>query len=147
MTEDLLFVYGTLRRDTSSEMHHLLARYAAFVSEGTYQGQLYRVDDYPGVVPSDDPAERVKGEVYALTEPETVLAKLDRYEECGPGFAEPGEYIRRREEILLSDNTTLHAWVYIYDRPTDNLERIPFGDFLAHEVDQVKSIEPGKTCP
>jgi gamma-glutamylcyclotransferase (GGCT)/AIG2-like uncharacterized protein YtfP len=143
MAEDLLFVYGTLRRDTRSEMFRLLEKYADFVSEGSYQGRLYRVVDYPGAVPSDDASERVKGEVYALTEPEVVLKKLDRYEECGPGFVEPREYFRCREEIMLSDNTTLHAWVYIYNRPVDHLERIPSGDFLAHEAEQVESIETG----
>ena len=134
MTEDLLFVYGTLRRDAGSKMHHPLAEYADFVAEATYQGRLYRVDYYPGAVPSHNRMDRVRGEVYALREPEIVLPKLDHYEECGPGFPEPTEYIRRREEIMLADQTRCRAWVYIYNRPTDRLERIASGDFLADEA-------------
>jgi len=50
MTPDTIFVYGTLRRDANSEMHQLLTKYAEFVSDATYQGKLYKVDDYPGAV-------------------------------------------------------------------------------------------------
>jgi gamma-glutamylcyclotransferase (GGCT)/AIG2-like uncharacterized protein YtfP len=142
MTEDFLFVYGTLRRKTSSKMHQILVKYTDFVAEGTYQGRLYNVGHYPGVIPSDHPVDRVKGEVYILKEPETVLTKLDQYEECGPGFAQPTEYIRRREEITLSDNSTLYAWVYIYNRSINNLEWIPSGDYLARAADQVKFKPP-----
>ncbi len=134
MTEELLFVYGTLRRDTESEMYRLLARYADFVAEGTYQGRLYKVDYYPGVVPSDNPAERVKGEVYRLHNSAIALPKLDQYEECGSGFSEPTEYVRRHQEIELSDGTKSRAWVYLYNYPIDKLEWISSGDFMAYEA-------------
>ena len=127
----LLFVYGTLRRHAGSEMYRLLARYADLVAEGTYRGRLYKVGDYPGAVPSEDPSERVKGEVWFLREPDSVLPELDRYEGCGPGFPEPTEYVGRRQEIVLADGTTCIACVYIYNRPTDDLVRISSGDFLA----------------
>ena len=51
-TKAYLFVYGTLRRDTNSEMFQLLARQADFVGGANYQGKLYKIDDYPGVVAS-----------------------------------------------------------------------------------------------
>lgn len=133
MNTDLLFVYGTLRRDTDSEMYRLLAKYAEFVSDGTYQGRLYKIDYYPGVVPSDNPDERVMGEIFALREPETVLTKLDQYEECGSGFPDPTEYVRRSETILLKDGTECRAWVYIYNHPINGLEHIASGDFIAHK--------------
>ena len=132
----LLFVYGTLRRHTGSEMYRLLARYADFVAEGTCQGRLYKIGDYPGAVPSDDPSERVKGEVWFLREPDSVLRELDQYEGCGPGFVEPTEYVRRRQEIVLADGTRCFACVYLYNRPTDHLVRISSGDFLADEAAQ-----------
>lgn len=146
MSDSLLFVYGTLRRDTSSEMYHLLARYADFIAEGTYQGRLYKIDYYPGVVPSDDPHDRVKGEVYSLRDPATVLPQLDRYEECGPGFTEPTEYVRRCEDIALSNGKVCRAWVYIYNRQTDGLVWIPSGDFVAFEAEDKPGVrgEPGR---
>ena len=136
MSVQLLFVYGTLRRNARSGIHPLLAVYADFVSEGTYQGCLYEIDDYPGVVPSIDPSERVAGEVYSLRKPDIILPKLDMYEECGPGFPEPAEYVRRKQEIILSDNTKRSAWVYLYNRPTEHLARISSGDFLTAQAGQ-----------
>ena len=128
MADDLLFVYGTLRRDTGSEMCRLLARHADFVGEGTYRGRLYKVDYYPGVVPSDDPADRVRGEVYSLRDFRIALPQLDHYEGCGPGFREPTEYVRRQEEIVLAEGAACTAWVYVYNRPVGGLVWIRSGD-------------------
>lgn len=83
MNEQFLFVYGTLRRDTNGQMYHLLARNADFVGEATFQGKLYKVDYYPGIVPSEDADDLVLGEVYRLRNPNYVLSHLDQYEECG----------------------------------------------------------------
>ncbi len=130
MIQDCLFVYGTLRKETAGAAGHLLARYAIFLGEATYQGRLYRINDYPGVVTSDDAAHQVKGEVYSLLAPAVVLPALDQYEECGPGFAEPAEYVRVRQEVvLLGSNQKLFAWIYLYNRTTEGLPLIISGDF------------------
>jgi len=131
MAEELLFVYGTLRQGGGSPLLQKLSEHAAFVSKGRFRGRLYLVSDYPGVVASDDFREWVMGEVYALRHPETVLAELDRYEECGPGFAEPTEYVRCRQDIQLENGATCSAWVYLYNLPTANLRLLPSGDFLS----------------
>jgi gamma-glutamylcyclotransferase (GGCT)/AIG2-like uncharacterized protein YtfP len=125
-----LFVYGTLRRGTDSKMHHFLARHADFIGNATYQGKLYKIGEYPGAVPAGDPSDLVQGEVYRLRDPDSVLARLDRYEGCGPGFAEPAEYIRKIRPVRLSSGEAIQAWVYLYNRTTDNLERVPAGDFF-----------------
>lgn len=133
MNEQLLFVYGTLRRDTASAMYHVLARYAEFVGDATYQGRLYTIDYYPGTVPSDDPADQVQGEVYRLMYPELVLEQLDQYEEFGTGFPEPFEYERKIQSVCLRSGERVSAWVYVYNRPTDDLPLIPSGDFLRQQ--------------
>ncbi len=130
MSEQFLFVYGTLRRDTNGQMYHLLARYADFVGEATFQGKLYKVDYYPGIVPSEDPDDLVMGEVYLLNNPDYVLSRLDQYEECGRMFPEPTEYVRRAERVRLHDGRTITAWVYVYNRPINKLDLIESGDFL-----------------
>lgn len=130
MNSEYLFVYGTLRRDTQSEMYHLLARFANFLGDATFQGELYLVDYYPGVVPSTRSEATVRGEVYRLFDPAKVLQKLDEYEECGPEFLQPAEYVRRKEHVLLKDGRDIVAWIYIYNRSTDGLRRIESGDFL-----------------
>ena len=124
------FVYGTQRRDRDIVMFHLLARYADFVSYGTYQGNLYKIDHYPGVVPSGNPSDIVQGDVYRLRVPDLVLPHLDVYEECGPGFPAPTEYIRKIQHVQLRSGETIQAFVYICNQPTDNFELVPSGDFL-----------------
>lgn len=130
MKDVFMFVYGTLRRDTNSEMYHLLARYADFVGDASYQGKLYKIDYYPGVVSSEDPSDVVQGEVYRLHDPDLVLSRLDQYEECGPGFPEPTEYIREIQHVQLQSGETIPAWIYLYNRPTNYLELVTSGDFL-----------------
>ncbi len=122
--DEYIFVYGTLRHDTNSEMHHLLAKYAEFVSDATYRGKLYQIDYFPGAVPSDDPNDAVQGEVYLLHQADVVLPLLDQYEECGPAFPEPNEYSRQKQSVLLKNGCLVTAWVYVYNHPTEGLELI-----------------------
>ena len=129
MNREYLFVYGTLRRCSMGDMYRLLAGHADFIDDASYQGRLYRVDDYPGAVASDDANDRVIGEVYALREPAKILPILDDYEGCGPRSA---EYKRMRQSVLLDSGDELTAWVYIYQHPTHELVHIVSGDFL-HE--------------
>ena len=129
-TNNYIFVYGTLRKETGSDMYRFLTEHADFVAKAVWQGILYEVDYYPGAVRSNNATDLVKGEVYALHEPETVLTQLDKYEECGSGFPEPAEYIRRQMEVILTDGSKCLAWVYIYNWSTENLKRIESGDFL-----------------
>ena len=130
MNHEYIFVYGTLKRQTNSEMHHVLAKYAQFVGEAVYRGKLYKIDYYPGVVPSDDPNDAVQGEVYLLYQTKVALALLDQYEGVGTGFPEPNEYIRDQQTVLLNDRRTVSAWVYIYNHPTEGLELIEPVNFL-----------------
>jgi gamma-glutamylcyclotransferase (GGCT)/AIG2-like uncharacterized protein YtfP len=130
MNPDTIFVYGTLRRDANSEMHQLLAKYAEFVDDATYQGKLYKVDYYPGAVPSDDPNDMVQGEVYLLHQADVTLPLLDQYEEFGPEFPEPNEYIRLKQTVALKNGLTVMAWVYVYNRPTESLGLIESANFI-----------------
>lgn len=115
-------------------MAAVLERFGEFVGEATCRGRLYRIGRYPGVVPSDDPTDLVHGEVYRLINPFLTLSRLDRYEECGPGFRKPTEYVRLRQLVRVSRGETLSAWVYVFNRPTKFLKRIPNGDFIEKEA-------------
>lgn len=127
---DLLFVYGTLRKGTSTDMYRMLAREAHFVSDAQFQGQLFRVDYYPGVIHSDNPRDIVYGELYQMINPDDLLAKLDAYEECGNAFPHPQEYIRSIVSVTTPDGVSKSAWSYIYNLSVVGLERIISGDFL-----------------
>ena len=58
MISDRLFVYGTLMRGFDHPMAQLLSRSADFLGTATCRGRLYLIKHYPGLVLSDDPADR-----------------------------------------------------------------------------------------
>jgi len=134
MNPNYIFVYGTLRRDANSEMHQLLAKYAEFVDDATYQGKLYKIDYYPGAVPSDNPSDAVQGEVYRLHQADVALLLLDQYEEFGPEFPEPNEFIRKKQSVLLKNGCTVAAWVYVYNHPISSLELIKPANFIQYSL-------------
>ena len=126
-----LFVYGTLMSGYDHPMARWLAERADSQGEAVCQARLYRVKHYPGLVLSADPADRVFGELFRLREVESVLAKLDEYEGCGPGAAEPTQYIRTVQAVVLPDQSTVEAWIYLFNHPLAGLSRIVSGRFLA----------------
>jgi gamma-glutamylcyclotransferase (GGCT)/AIG2-like uncharacterized protein YtfP len=127
---DRLFVYGTLMRGFDHPMAKLLSKSADFLGEAKCKGRLYRVNHYPGLVLSDDPAEIVFGAVYRLRAGEELLREFDMYEACGEGFAEPTEYVRKMLAVALDDGTASEAWTYVYNWPVAQLTRIASGRFL-----------------
>ena len=131
---DFLFVYGTLRRGCAHPMHTVLATDSRYVGIAHYQGLLYRVSHYPGVVPSANPAQQVVGEVYQLLKPAQTLAVLDAYEECSADFPAPQEYRRELQLVVLENGSSVDAWVYIYNRDSSGLKRITSGDFLLQDI-------------
>jgi gamma-glutamylcyclotransferase (GGCT)/AIG2-like uncharacterized protein YtfP len=127
---NLLFVYGTLRKDVRNSMFHLLAREARFIGRARVQGFLLDLGEYPGFVPSAAPGEWVHGEVYALDFPDQTIARLDEYEGCGPSDPPPHEFERVVTEIVLGAGQAETAWVYVYRGVTGDKRRIPSGDYF-----------------
>ena len=125
----MLFVYGTLRQGSGHPMARLMQQHARLIGAGSFRGKLFLVDHYPGVVPSDDPNDRVLGEVYELTRARWLLALLDEYEGYRPQSPEC-DFVRRVAPVTLADGATLAAWIYVYTRPTLRLRRIYSGDFI-----------------
>ena len=126
----VVFVYGTLMRGYAHPMARLLSANADFLGEVSCRGRLYRVKHYPGLVPSDDAADVVFGELYRLRAVEDLLREFDMYEACGEGFAEPTQYVRRTLPVTLADGSVSEAWTYIYNWPVTDLVRIESGRFL-----------------
>ena len=125
-----LFVYGTLRRGFPNPYQRLLDEHGTYLGRARFQGRLFEVEDYPGALPSADPADHVIGDLYRIDHADEVMAALDLYEECTPAFPQPWEYIRREIQVSLADGQDLPAWTYLYNRRSDNLETIPSGDYL-----------------
>ena len=117
-----LFVYGTLRKQISHPLSHLLVRHGEFLGLAIFQGRLYDLGRYPGVVPSADKTDLVTGEVYRLDEPEKVLRLLDEYE--GPRFK------RTQVNIFFEPDGHLSSWIYLYTRSLAGRRIISGGDYV-----------------
>jgi gamma-glutamylcyclotransferase (GGCT)/AIG2-like uncharacterized protein YtfP len=112
-----LFVYGTLRSGSAAAAARALRTHAVRVGTGSIGARLLDLGAYPGAVPSDDPADRVAGEVWAIAMgAETELLRLlDEYEGCSP---DPIPLFRRAlTPVRCDDGRTRRAWVYYYARP------------------------------
>lgn len=130
-----LFVYGTLRRSIGHAMHRWLARHADYEGAATFQGILYDLGSYPGVLPSSNPADRVIGEVYRLHAEAHghVLRQLDAYEDYDPANVAASQYRRERRPIVMaSGGQTVQAWIYLYQRSTRHTPRIIGGDYVTY---------------
>lgn len=128
-----MFVYGTLRYQAKGKMSALLSGAADFVGEAHFQGKLYRIDFYPGMVESASAEDQVVGDVFKLCRPDATLPALDDYECVGPSFEEPNEYERCRRMVTLTDGRQVACWVYLYRHSVAGKALIADGDFLASE--------------
>src|ERR1044071_5082105 len=93
--KEYLFVYGTLRRGGGAPLSKLLSERADLVGLGTFQGKLYDLGQYPGVIPSSNPADAVIGEIYVLHPDHSLLPILDAYEDYQPDQPKQSLYLRQ----------------------------------------------------
>ena len=129
--DDLLFVYGTLRKDSRNVINPMLARDSTYVGDGHIQGELYDLGTYPGVFLNGGFSDMVMGEVYALNSHRASITwdVLDKYEGCGPTNPEPHEYRRQKVHVFLNDGTEVDASAYILTRVPPRAVRVPGGDY------------------
>ncbi|SRR6266498_4691543 len=130
-TPTRLFVYGTLRRDPSHEMSHLLAKHARFLGEATVPGRLFDLGDYPGMIFPDETG-RVVGELYEINAVHwpSIITRLDEYEGCAVTDPEPHEYRRQLVNARLPTGENLPAWAYVLNRWPNRVREIESGDYL-----------------
>jgi gamma-glutamylcyclotransferase (GGCT)/AIG2-like uncharacterized protein YtfP len=127
-TPTYLFVYGTLMSGFSNPFAELLQQQSEWVGEGTMCGSLYRISWFPGALYQPQSADRVRGEVYRLRQPDSLLKALDEYEEVLPDEAH-SLYLRREVPVCLRSGRTLTCWTYLYNQPVEGLEWVPGGNF------------------
>jgi pyruvate carboxylase len=127
--EEYLFVYGTLRRDCGNDLHRLIARNSDYIGMATFQGQMYHVADYPGIVSSENAADQVVGELYLLSKTIKLLNVLDEYEEFDSEDLTASLFVREKVDVNLKGKV-ISSYAYLYNRPVNSLKRITSGDFL-----------------
>ncbi len=129
----VLFVYGTLRRNSGHLMAERLAGDATFVGDATIAGRLYSTGTFPAITAPSTPDDRVFGDVWAIPESsgESVLSMLDQYEGYAPDARFGSLFVRVRMPIQFGDGSEHEAWVYQYNQGVSESERIVSGDWLA----------------
>lgn len=132
LAPEYLFVYGTLRKGVAAPMYSMLARHCEFFADGFINGRLYEVNGYPGLVLSGSGDDIVRGELYRILNPETVLPVLDDYEECSEAYPEPREYCRRQLRVASDEGSEISAWVYVFNHDVSGLTEILNGDYLEY---------------
>lgn len=131
-TSNRLFVYGTLRRDSRNSRFGLFGRQARFLGRARMRGRLVDLGEYPGLIPSGNTDDWVRGEVYALNDPGDTLLRLDEYEGCA---AESSTFRRELGHAVLDSGRKLSVWVYVYTGAVPRKGLIASGDYLhgSHE--------------
>lgn len=126
MGSSYLFVYGTLRREFANPWACRLRQQASYLGMAKIQGELYRIDSYPGLIATPDQQTWVSGELYRIEQP-SLLRVLDQYENCEDSG---GEYIRRCCPVWFAQELVL-SWVYLYNRDVKSRSLIASGDFTS----------------
>lgn len=101
-----------------------------YVGRGSIHAALFDLGLYPAAVPA--PESTVWGEVYAMADPDAVLAALDDIEGYSPDDPDKSLYTREQAEVRLPDGSSARAWVYFYNAPLGQAPAIPSGDYLEH---------------
>ena len=126
-----LFVYGSLMGGVRSPIATYLKSNSTFLGEARIEGTLYDIGKYPGLIAQAGSGRWVKGHVFQLSDPKTMLPILDKYEGVGEGFSVPTEYVRVPTDIVLKKEK-MACWVYQYNYSIKQLPIIESGDYLQY---------------
>jgi gamma-glutamylcyclotransferase (GGCT)/AIG2-like uncharacterized protein YtfP len=131
VADQFLFVYGTLRADLAHPMARVVGKHAKLVGRAYFGGKLFDLGGYPGAVPSPSASDRVAGELHRIEpgQAAALLAELDRYEGWDPERPGESEFVRVRARIEADSGERFEAWIYTYNRSTEDLARIASGDY------------------
>ena len=130
---DLLFVYGSLRRESS---HHDILRSirAGFMGPAMVAGQLFDLGRFPGTrlverLSDRIGSRRVMGELYQLRNPERDFYALDRYEGLQSAAPKMSLFGRELTRAWIRGGNTAQAWIYCLNRIPPMARPIPSGDY------------------
>lgn len=129
---NVIFTYGTLRPGLGDRPEAQEFRATArHIGPARFQGKLYAIDWYPGVVDCSDPSSAVIGDIFEVGKNSDFFEKLDRYEGCSPEWQEPFEYVRTVRSVQ-HDGRMLPAWIYLFNWEITDQPLIESGNFADH---------------
>ena len=125
-----MFFYGTLMAGFDRRRRAEIDDKLTYVGRGSITAALFDLGIYPAAVPA--PEGRVWGEVYEVRDASAVLAALDEIEGYTPEHPDRSLYVRSEVSVALPDGAAAAAWVYFYNAPLGQAQRIPSGDYFEH---------------
>jgi gamma-glutamylcyclotransferase (GGCT)/AIG2-like uncharacterized protein YtfP len=127
---DLVFFYGTLMSGFERAGRSRVEAKLTAMGRGSIGAALFDLGIYPAAIPSTD--SRVNGEVYRIADAEQVLEVLDELEGHRPTEPDTSLYRRIETPVTMDDGQVAVAWVYFYNAPLGQAQRIESGDYLEH---------------
>jgi gamma-glutamylcyclotransferase (GGCT)/AIG2-like uncharacterized protein YtfP len=112
-----LFLYGTLRPEDAPEEIRSAVTGLRSVGEGAVPGLLYDLGEYPGAVIDAEAKQRIFGTVYQLPEDQTVLSRMDTYEDFRPAAPDESLFLRIRQQVEMDARGSVECWMYVYNQP------------------------------
>jgi gamma-glutamylcyclotransferase (GGCT)/AIG2-like uncharacterized protein YtfP len=128
---EYVFFYGTLMTPFNRPGRTRVDSEMVYKGRGSIRAALYDLGIYPAAIPTDD-GSRVRGEVYELKTPASVLATLDEIEGYRASEPERSLYTRVETPVTFEDGQVRTAWAYFYNAPLGRAHRISSGDYLEH---------------
>jgi gamma-glutamylcyclotransferase (GGCT)/AIG2-like uncharacterized protein YtfP len=126
-----VFFYGTLMAGFDRRRRAGIDARLKYVGRGSIQAALFDLGIYPAAVPASE--GRVWGELYQIEDTAVVLAALDEIEGHRPDDPDRSLYTRAETSVTLPDGTSVEAWVYFYNAPLGQAQRIESGDYREHQ--------------
>lgn len=133
MKEELLFVYGTLRRGNTGLMAKWLAEKTIYEGKAVVAGRLLDLGRYPGLIIATGSGQHVVGDVYRLPKDGFNWVELDEYEGCGPDDDRPHEYRRVKVSVQLEGKGEVKCWVYLYAWPFETRQILDINDWHSRD--------------
>jgi gamma-glutamylcyclotransferase (GGCT)/AIG2-like uncharacterized protein YtfP len=122
-----LFVYGTLL-NADNEFGAYLKKHSTYVNDGSFNGLLYNLGEYPGALYQPDIDSRVYGSVVLLNDNPTILNTIDVYEGYGENEPQPNLFVRQLIPVKTTQGIA-NCWVYLYNQPIDGYRLISSGRY------------------
>jgi len=135
-----LFVYGSLRSGFHHPAYQYISHYFTFVCNGTINGLLTDMGEYPAATPTSEPLF-IKGELYRINNEDEfswAIGQLDDYEGVNAEEDEAPLFRRELTDVHTHNNEVFKAWVYWYNGDTTGRPVISSGDVLEYFKGKIK---------
>ncbi len=121
-----LFVYGTLMSGSDNPFSQLLEQKAKLIESGFFNGKLYDLGQYPTAIYDENTELAVHGEIWQLTDFESIILILDDYEGI---YDDNPAYTSQKIDITAASGQTYCCWVYLSCVSTESAAQILSGDY------------------